>query len=158
MTKANEMQVGGDHYRSDYQHWDLIIATGMAYLEGQATRYIARWRKKNGLEDLKKALHYINKLEESANLGLVASPLHATTEARAGIVKEVSRFAKANNLTELEKVLIMNLAIWHNKEDINGARDLLLMLMDEADPEPQEPEPVPLTEENHHAERDTTGW
>mgnify|MGYP003639067901 CR=1 FL=1 len=60
------MQVGGDHYKSDYQHWDFVCDTGLHYLLACATKYISRWRKKNGIEDLKKSLHYINKAESRA--------------------------------------------------------------------------------------------
>ncbi len=64
MIKINEKQVGGDHYRCvDYQHWDFVCDARLHYLIGCATKYISRWRKKNGLEDLNKALHYIEKAD-----------------------------------------------------------------------------------------------
>lgn len=66
MTTANERQVGGTHYNKTYQHWDFVCDTGMHYLIAQATRYLSRWRDKNGLEDLEKALHYVDKAEERA--------------------------------------------------------------------------------------------
>lgn len=64
---ANSRQVGGDHYKgenADFQHWDLIELFGIGYLEGCATKYVSRWRKKNGLQDVQKARHYIEKLME----------------------------------------------------------------------------------------------
>jgi hypothetical protein len=33
-------------------------------LDGNAVKYLSRWRHKNGIEDLKKARHYIDKLLE----------------------------------------------------------------------------------------------
>lgn len=57
---ANDRQVGGTHYKSDYQHWDFVHDTGLDYYEGCATKYITR-RKGNRLEDLKKALHFLEK-------------------------------------------------------------------------------------------------
>jgi len=64
-TKANDRQVGGDHYKgSDYQHWDFVNDIKMLYLPGVASKYVARWRKKNGAEDLQKAVHYLDKCEE----------------------------------------------------------------------------------------------
>ena len=62
--KANEMQVGGDHYRSSLQHWDVVTLYNVPYLEGCASKYVSRWRKKNGLQDLEKALHFVTKLKE----------------------------------------------------------------------------------------------
>ena len=64
MTSANDRQVAGSHYQSAYQHWDFVADTGMPYLLGCATKYLTRWRKKNGVQDLEKAIHYIDKAIE----------------------------------------------------------------------------------------------
>lgn len=62
---ANSTQVGGTHYQTNgVQHWDLIGAMGLEYYIGNATKYISRWRKKNGIQDLQKAQHYVAKLLE----------------------------------------------------------------------------------------------
>lgn len=63
---ANDTQVGGSHYkaRDGVQHWDLMIQLGVPYTIACATKYIWRWRDKNGLEDLRKAVHYIQKTIE----------------------------------------------------------------------------------------------
>jgi hypothetical protein len=61
---ANERQVGGTHYRSEIQHWDYVVANDIPYLEAQVIKYLTRWRKKNGLEDVYKAQHYLQKLIE----------------------------------------------------------------------------------------------
>jgi hypothetical protein len=59
------MQVGGDHYRGrEYQHWDVIDRNGIGYLEGVASKYVCRYKEKSGLQDLKKAEHYVMKLME----------------------------------------------------------------------------------------------
>lgn len=65
---ANEMQVGGTHYQGDYQHWDMVVDTRMPYLLGCATKYIARYKKKHGSEDLRKAIHYIDKAVETGTV------------------------------------------------------------------------------------------
>lgn len=62
--ETNDYQIGGDHYQGDYQHWDFVCDLNLHYLLGCATKYVARWRKKNGLQDLRKAAHYIAKAEE----------------------------------------------------------------------------------------------
>jgi len=59
---VNEVQYGGTHYKSEFQHWDLIVLYNVGYLEGNVTKYLTRWKDKNGLEDLKKAKHYIEKI------------------------------------------------------------------------------------------------
>jgi len=64
MSNANKTQVGGNHYQTTYQHWDMVCDTNLHYLLGCATKYLARWRTKNGLQDLAKAKHFIHKARE----------------------------------------------------------------------------------------------
>lgn len=64
---CNDNQIGGTHYQhQEYQHWDFAVdvAGNDAYLKGCATKYVVRYKDKNGIEDLRKALHYIDKIEE----------------------------------------------------------------------------------------------
>lgn len=65
MTRPDDHQVGGDHYRKvpGEQHWDRVYRlSGPGYFIGCATKYIERYRDKNGKEDLEKAIHFIQKL------------------------------------------------------------------------------------------------
>jgi hypothetical protein len=54
---------GGNHYKQfkGFEPWDVITAWNLGYLEGTALKYIARWKDKNGIEDLKKAIHFLQK-------------------------------------------------------------------------------------------------
>lgn len=66
---ANERQVGGDHYKqhgaTGEQHWDRVWRLfGPGYFIGCATKYIERYQDKNGIQDLEKAKHFIEKLIE----------------------------------------------------------------------------------------------
>ena len=69
-TTANATQVGGNHYASKaIQPWDAMQAwlsreAFIGYLHGNALKYMARWQDKGGIEDVKKARHYIDKLIE----------------------------------------------------------------------------------------------
>lgn len=73
MSKANEKQVGGSHYQAVYQHWDMVIEHDLNYFEGQITKYVMRARKKNGLQDLQKAQHFLEKyMEEWEQLNRVS--------------------------------------------------------------------------------------
>jgi hypothetical protein len=151
---ANDERVP-EHYRSDgYIHWDLIIETRTEYLAANATKYIARWRKKNGLQDLQKALHYIDKLIESAKEGLIKSPSPYTSKG-VRIFDRVAKFCLINGLSEREYVAVADLLLWKGEEDLFNARDMVTLLMEEASPEPK---PVPVSDSNKHAERDPTGW
>lgn len=68
--KANDRQVGGDHYKrasvdGGEEHWDRQFRLfGPGYHIGQITKYVERYRFKNGREDLEKARHFLDKLIE----------------------------------------------------------------------------------------------
>ncbi len=61
---ANNKQIAGSHYKSNMECWDYILANDLGYLEGTAIKYITRWKKKNGVEDILKAIHFLEKLVE----------------------------------------------------------------------------------------------
>jgi len=65
-VSANEKQVGGTHYSTDggLQHWDIVNIFKLDYFQGQITKYVMRWNKKNGVEDLRKAAHFLEKYIE----------------------------------------------------------------------------------------------
>ena len=59
MDKLEPIQVGGDHYKGyDYQPLDLIENLNLSFAEGCILKYVIRFRKKGGKEDLLKALDY----------------------------------------------------------------------------------------------------
>lgn len=44
------------------QPFEIIDAFGLDFYEGNALMYLLRWRWKNGIEDLRKAAHYIQEV------------------------------------------------------------------------------------------------
>jgi hypothetical protein len=61
----DKRQVGGDHYKAmEIQPLEYIVKNDIGYLEGNVIKYVSRYQAKNGLEDLKKAKHYLNILIE----------------------------------------------------------------------------------------------
>jgi len=62
---ALDVQVGGDHYKGmAIQPFEYIYANNIPFPEGNAIKYITRWRKKNGIADLDKAIHTLQMLRE----------------------------------------------------------------------------------------------
>ncbi len=65
MSQANNIQHGGDHYKKKViEPGTSSKPTVIGFLDGNAIKYLTRWKDKNGIEDLKKARHYIDKLIE----------------------------------------------------------------------------------------------
>ena len=64
-AKSNNSQIGGNHYKKNkIQTWDFIHESGICFIAGNVIKYVVRYKDKNGLEDLKKARHYLDKLIE----------------------------------------------------------------------------------------------
>lgn len=62
-------QIGGEHYNcgsEGMEPWDIIRAWNLDYWEGNALKYLLRWRRKGGVQDLEKAKHYIEHLIATA--------------------------------------------------------------------------------------------
>lgn len=63
---SSTYQVGGSHYQAAIQPWEIIDAWEMDFYEGNALKYLLRYRfKGKPLEDLEKLEHYIKKMKEN---------------------------------------------------------------------------------------------
>src|SRR3974377_1857996 len=111
---VNQKQIGGTHYKSKYEHWDLVIFCSMGYLEGCSTKYVTRWRRAKGIQDLQKAQHYLEKLIDAYSIYDI--PDSRPRPERAS--EEVGKFAEANGLTKKEKDYIYALCTFKNMEDL----------------------------------------
>lgn len=96
MNKALDVQVGGSHYKNlKIQPVEYIRANNIGYFEGNVIKYITRWKDKNGVEDLKKVIHYTQLLiefEEKENAskdcsGQYKSIGKANCDVRAGVLE-----------------------------------------------------------------------
>jgi len=64
-AEAAAKQVGGNHYKNmAITPTHYIVANKIGWLEGNAIKYISRYKDKNGVEDLDKAIHYIELIKE----------------------------------------------------------------------------------------------
>lgn len=66
-ASADSTQIAGTHYnRMAIQPWNFIAANEkeIGFFEGNIIAYICRWRRKGGVEDLRNARHYVDKMIE----------------------------------------------------------------------------------------------
>lgn len=105
-------QVGGGHYKDmKIQPVEFIHANGIPYIEGGVIKYVSRWRKKNGIEDLKKARHFIDlliQLEEAKKPAPETNPWRdhdggAIPCAKTARVQVVYRDGTTETLTEARR-------------------------------------------------------
>ena len=122
---ANAGQIGGDHYRSEYQHWDFVENAELGYFEGCATKYISRWRKKGGVQDLQKALHYLVKLSELR----IGRDIDAET-----VLYEANRFCETNQIDLKEARIIKQISIWSSSPMLEKAKLMLAEYIEEVRP------------------------
>lgn len=53
------------HYnQGKVEMWDYANDHNLDFFEGNIVKYVTRWRHKNGIQDLKKAKQYLDKLIE----------------------------------------------------------------------------------------------
>lgn len=131
MNNANSRQVAGSHYAEggSLQHWDLIDRNRVGYLEACATKYLLRWRKKNGVQDLEKAEHFVQKLYE-ARAELTYGEL---CERRPSVpMSDLQAFFAANPCGSREREVAELLLSWRSLFDVRSAwtltRDLLAIV------------------------------
>lgn len=112
---ANLRQVGGEHYRSEYQHWDWARDIGLNPMQYQVSKYVSRSRKKNGLQDLEKALHFAEK--ELENMVVTQDKIDTLT----------AEYIQANDFTIEEKSVIRRVALTI-MPDVELMEDVVLQL------------------------------
>lgn len=65
LPALDAFQIGGNHYtKLAIQPWEVIENNEMGFFDGNALKYIMRFRDKGGVQDLEKARHYLDKLIE----------------------------------------------------------------------------------------------
>lgn len=63
---ALDVQIGGNHYKKlKIQPVEYIMANELGFCEGSAIKYITRWRDKGGIQDIDKAIHFLQILKAS---------------------------------------------------------------------------------------------
>lgn len=145
----NSSQIGGQHYRLNpaYQHWDLVVDTNMGYFEGQITKYVTRWRRKNGVQDLKKAIHYINKLislYEDERLRIVNRLRDISTPEK---LEKFYNFCSDQKLSRAEVIIFERIVFYTHVDDLKMARLYIEQLIEQSTnhltpPNPTEGHPV----------------
>ena len=58
-TNVLDKQVGGSHYKKlTMQPIEFIVKAKLSFIQGNIVKYISRYTYKNGIEDIKKCIHY----------------------------------------------------------------------------------------------------
>jgi hypothetical protein len=133
MEDPNERQVGGEHYRAPFQHWDLIfdLSQNLIYFQGCATKYAARWRKKHvgdqikQIEDLEKVEHYVDKM-----IWLIENVPTLSEESpfQDSVVDGYNLFVRENDLCAEDTVMLSRILFFRNTADLKLAKAMAAAL------------------------------
>lgn len=121
---ANQIQIGGDHYKgTSLQHWDIMAQNNIGYLEGHLTKYL-RHRKKNGREDVRKMLHFLDKILECIDqFGYYAS-------GRAPY-SQLEHFCIEQGYNDHERFIMITICRWTTRDQVEECRFHIQALIDE---------------------------
>ena len=54
-----DKQIGGSHYKFfEIQPYEFIAKNDLTFFQGNVIKYVCRYQRKGGVEDLKKIVHY----------------------------------------------------------------------------------------------------
>tara|TARA_R110000796_G_scaffold117383_2_gene230213 strand:- start:15 stop:440 length:426 start_codon:yes stop_codon:yes gene_type:complete len=60
--QIENMLINKEHYKGGIEPTEYIKSNNLDFFEGNVVKYITRWRKKDGINDLRKAKDYIEML------------------------------------------------------------------------------------------------
>lgn len=107
ITNPLDVQVGGNHYKQvKIQPVQFTEHNRLGFCEGNIIKYIVRSRKKDGLQDIQKAGHYLRLLIELEKTNPLNYWLPNTT---IDVVTFLNQFPE---LTSAERDLITIVATW----------------------------------------------
>lgn len=117
-THGGVAQVGGSHYGTKYGHWDYCKEADTPYLEGHATKYLVRWRKKGGIQDLEKSLSFVEKI-------MIGNEHTDCDRGAKEHEDKLIRMLDENDVPDFERTVITAILHWQSYDDLVMARDSL---------------------------------
>lgn len=102
---ALEREVGGEHYKSDYQPIELMEKVRMYACCANILKYSFRYKNKNGSQDLEKALHYCD-LMEALGMNWYQGLVKTSYEIDMSY-EEFHKFIKANRQLDANQVRVI---------------------------------------------------
>lgn len=125
-----DVQIGGTHYKTlQMQPLELIVPLGIEFIPGCIVKYVSRYKNKNGIEDIKKCVHYAQLAMQLESKRL---PGVKTKKSKSKTLAEfVDRYCALNNITGYEQFII-NYAVLNKWEKVLYGCNKLLAKLTEA--------------------------
>lgn len=136
---ALDTQIAGAHYKAlPIQPIEFIMANQLGFAEGNVIKYLLR--DKDGLQDLLKARHYIQFIEEASLYRRMLFQVRMFCKIGAwwSHTIDVDRFITANGITNPRAGVIRHIAFWNcrgQQSDLEAAAKWLDELIATMQPE-----------------------
>lgn len=126
MNSALNQQIGGGHYKKlRYQPMSFIAKMHLSFSQGCIVKYVSRYRYKNGLEDLKKAVHYCQLANELSDTSKHTKLLRII---RPKFVKrETLKYILCNGLEGYAGFCIEHIVLGNFKEAESDLQSLIIV-------------------------------
>lgn len=120
MTEPIKTQVGGNHYATmKYQPIQFAMKCQLNPVQFSIVKYVSRYKNKNGLQDLAKALHFCE-IAKSLDDNPIEDDIH-------WMVNEIYCYIHDNGMTESQYLAICMAAT----KKYDRCADFVRMMMDE---------------------------
>ena len=114
--KATDTQIGGNHYKDmPFQPVELFAKVKCTPFQANIWKYITRYKYKNGVQDIQKAIHYAQ----------LAIELDCNGSLDDGDFKTLQKFCSANNLSDTQRVITLCTGWNHYYSTIKACETLL---------------------------------
>lgn len=108
-SPALQRQVAGSHYKTlAIQPVEYSMVNQLGFCEGNVVKYVSRWRTKGGIDDLRKAAHYLQFIQESKEYRHTLHAIRMRCTAGAAWRDRITpeKFADSNNLPREEAQIV----------------------------------------------------
>lgn len=100
-------QHGGNHYQGGtIQPIQYIHSNNLNFFEGNTVKYVTRHKKKNGAQDIEKAIHYLQMILEF-DYGIKST--FSKEDEQTTVLVEVPQITKHSGISTLEEIELLKL-------------------------------------------------
>lgn len=111
---ALERQVGGSHYTSKaIQPVEFWMKNDLGSCEGSVVKYVTRWREKGGVDDLRKARHFLDFILENNDYIARHFEKRQVYPVRFPNCISANAYIAANKLPEPEAYIVRMVWTWN---------------------------------------------
>lgn len=128
-SQTHVEQVGGNHYQGEYQHWDMVEEYRVSYLEANATKYLQRWEDKGGVQDLRKAISYLDKRIKLVEAEQDINSFISRGRAFSVPYMKMVRWFDSCSMKSSERTICAIVLNWDSVDDLNTAIGLIEQLI-----------------------------